>query len=225
MRRFGMGALTLFVAAPVLANTTFSDGTFKDPDWTSYTMFDTTPGSAAVATYSQMLTGGAPDEYRSVTHTWEITGPGVSIGFGNLRNGAGWNPSTQGAISSINYTFSAATFSAPYVNAIAYGIAIRQGGVWYTGGGVGVLADGQWHDFAGTLTQSSFVDATGTFNPDFSAGGAALEFGFYTGNGGSGISFIDTATGGVDNWSVEIVPAPGVATLLAGTLGLARRRR
>jgi hypothetical protein len=64
-------------------------------------------------------------------------------------------------------------------------------------------------------------------NPDFSASGGIMQFGFWRGASSGNFVGTDFRDAGIDNWHVEIVPTPGSASLLltAGLVGAKRRRR
>jgi len=77
------------------------------------------------------------------------------------------------------------------------------------------------------------IDSSGSFfplqNPDFSATGGVMTFGFWRGNSsGTQSTGAFDSRAGIDNWSVIINPVPGPGVMaLAGVGGLfvARRRR
>ena len=216
-------------ASPAMAAFTFFDGTFKDPDWVLSTITNTN-GSTSSSQGFQVASGGNGGSYRSVTHQMEVSGQYALVLSVHMSNGAFWDPSTQGAITSINYSED----SRNSVGAMGTGLAISQGGNVYVLRQPGLLYTfGNW----GTNTRNGIlaadmyrIDASGNFfsnqNPDFSASGGTMQFGFWRGNGsgttGAGSFSYDTA---IDNWGVEIViPSPG-AFALVGMAGLIVSRR
>ena len=152
--------------------------------------------------------------------------------FGNyLRDGAIYDPSTQGAIDGIDFSWDV------FVEHVAGGgIVLRQGGVfyyslkqqlsspfpmfWETVVGTGVGATGF---LACEGLYGPICTGTGTGNPDFSNSGGPIEFGFFQAVsilGGSSTTSV-TFTSRIDNWSVTVnsVPEPGsTALVLAGVL-------
>ena len=88
-----------------------------------------------------------------------------------------------------------------------------------------------WHTFNHPgLTESDFVDSASQ-NPDFSAGGAPMQWGFATSSERASAAAIDTGSF-ADNWMVTInhsppVPEPAssalVAIAFAVTCGVRRR--
>ena len=205
----------------------FSDQTFDDSDWTAI-LGCTTPGQNCSFNASQQLTGGNPDEFRSVQH--DFTGAG-SIGVRHFANFASYNPSA-GAITSIDFSFDAAFLSSnpSSFNAVSYQFVIRQDGLVYepfgvfSGGSVGpglppFSSPGEWVSYGATgATESDFV-ASGmpNNNPDFSSSGSIIEFGYLTSNS-SGFSNSKQTVSGIDNWSVTVNAVPEPLTILgAGT--------
>ena len=75
-----------------------------------------------------------------------------------------------------------------------------------------------------TLTEESFT--RGDIGPDFSENGSPIQFGYFRSN--SAFSTNYSITGGVDNWTVNVVAVPEPATLLIFALGsiyLNRKKR
>ena len=79
-------------------------------------------------------------------------------------------------------------------------------------------------------TDLFLIDSLGNFdpsrNPDFTASGGEMQFGFWRANGsGTSASGTFNYETGIDNWSVTlVVPSPG-ALALVGLAGLIGRRR
>lgn len=238
--RLGVATIALSTLAGLATNAhavTFFDGIFNDPDW-SLTVFNNATGVGSTSSGLQFLAGGNPNEYRRVRNQLLVQPPGNGsvIGF-HMRAGAFYNPSTQGAITSIDYSEDSINFVPTAIvpgNGQGTGLAILQGGVFYRQQNpilvMPFVTHSNW-----TLNQSlgllaaDFAEVTPAgvvlpfSNPDFSVSGAVMQFGFWRGNSGNGGYNTDC---GIDNWHVNIVPAPGAAALLGlGGLLVARRRR
>lgn len=225
------GLVALAVAATIApaAVVGFSDGTFNDTDWTTVTIQDTTPGSAATGASGQSVSDGSPAPYRHTTHSWDTTHSGVSIFFAHLAPAFIYAPAVHGPVTSLDYSFDYKAFSAPYVGAVGVNLVILQDGNYYTRPSYAAVPGNPWTHAAHTsLIASDFTLFGGTGNPDFSASGAPLTFGYFTGNGGSGIAAHLVATAGIDNFAVALntVPEPSALAIAAGLVpALVRRRR
>ena len=194
----------------------FSENTFNNSDWdlTVRTFFG---GGATSAT--QVNTGGNPGAYRRVT-TVVNTGtanPGGVFGF-HRRIGAVYDPGTQGAIASVDYSEDARMFSGGGLGQ-ATGPAIRQNGTIYLVRGLHSpdfawvykeLNDLQQDDFDELLTTGmnqggGLVLTDDTRHPDFSVEGALIEIGFYRFNS-TCANAPYSIVGGIDNWQFAITP-------------------
>jgi hypothetical protein len=237
-RILARAALTLVFAAVVgsaQASTMFFDGVFNNSDW-SLTVVTNATGIGSTAQGFQVPTGGNPNEYREIRHQLIVTGPpynGAVFSF-HLNNNAFYTPSTQGAISYIDYSEDDINFVDQPGDGQSAGLLILQNGnyyrqqnpllvmpysgysSWTTNPAPGLLAA----DFAEVTLAGVVIPSS---NPDFSATGSIMQLGFHRGN--SGNSGYETDCG-IDNWSVNIVPEPASACLLAvgGLLAVARRR-
>lgn len=208
-----LAALGLGSAASA-TTVTFTDGTFTDSDWSATKIVDTTAGATASFVAGQVATGGNPGEYRQVQHTFDA---GI-IAVGHLKSGAIYDPSITGAIESIAYSYDLIHLNPPPAQAVAYGIALLQDGAWYRTAFDTIFPE-TWTGFGtGGLTAASFVLAAGSgpANPDFSATGAAMTFGYASFNNNTGGSPDLVRLSGIDNWQVAIttVPLPPAAWLL-----------
>ncbi len=208
-RRFAVLAATLallptLASAALAQTTTFTDGTFLNADWSVTTEVLNLGGTVSA---SQIASGGSPGTYRRIINTLaSAIGQGFSntvFGF-HARAGALYNPLVSGAITSIDYSESSIRLAAGQQ---ACALALIQGGVIYYGPGfLNPATLNVWAPTTQTgLVASSFdALAPGVQNPDFSAAGGPIQFGFSRGNstsvGGAG----STLTGGIDNWSVAV---------------------
>lgn len=210
---------------PAARAVSYFDGVFNDSDWTATKILDTTGGSASFVA-GQVAAGGNPNEYRQVMHTY---GFGAII-VGHLRNGATVDPASCGGIQSVDFSFDAINIDPPFNFGVAFSPLIYQGGQYYEYfPRPGVFANA-WTNFsfAGLVaTDFTLVGSEGAgSNPDFSASGGIMQFGYESGNSNPTPGTVATRTGGIDNWHVDVtcVPEPASLALLAIGALLTRRR-
>ncbi len=226
---------TLAFVSSANAVTSFFDGIFNNSDWTLTTITNAS-GAGSTAQGLQFLAGGNPNEYRRIRHQL-IVGPAGNgaVHSIHLNNTAFYTPSSQGAITSINYSEDSINFLPTQGgNGQGTGLAILQNGKYYEmrnptlvmpasgftnwapNAAPGTIASDYWEvTLAGVLNSSS--------NPDFSITGTVMQLGFWRGN--SANQNINTDCG-IDNWHVDIIPTPGSLALLGlGGLAAVRRRR
>src|SRR5687768_1474317 len=92
---------TRVVSADVVS---FTDGTFLNSDWT---VTDVALGNGGSQTGTQQLVGGNPGEFRLISSSVNIADAaagGSSIFSFHGRSGALFDPATQGAINTIDYS-------------------------------------------------------------------------------------------------------------------------
>lgn len=230
--------LSLILCQAVHAGSTvIFDGTFTDTDWT-ITKF--TEGNGGTAQGYQVLTGGSPDEYRRTINSLKDApqiGPSVVEAF-HKYSGLSYDPQTQGAIVSIDYSEDTIMFEGyetyPRTNT---GPALWQNGQIYFAWGLEAFQTSWTTQSLMSLQEDDFGKHwSSSEHPDFSESGGIIEFGFYrfsaVPNSGGFISGYDF-NGGIDNWSVtansaQVIPAPGA--ILLGSIGVAlvgwlKRRR
>lgn len=194
----------MFVFPVQAAPVTFLDGTFNDTDWSASVIFENGPPVSFTA--QQVSTAGNPDEYRRLQHSYG--GPGNII-TAHLRDGALYDPGSQGAILNVVFSFDLILFDGGASNAVAYGGTIFQNNAHYNGGyEITPLSNdlNRWQsDYNLTLLASDFslISGTGSTNPDFSSGGSPIQFGYFAGNG-TGLNFPTSTESGIDNWSAVI---------------------
>lgn len=214
------------IATPAGAATiTLSDQVFDDADWTIATL---ELGGGGIVNASQALTGGNLGEYRNVVNE-VVNGPGTIRGF-HLNTTAVYDPSTQGAIASLDYYEDSIMFDG-FGQGQASAAALFQDGIYYYSTRR-VLAN-QLNSWTSqsilSLTALEFTDGN-LATPDFSSSGGLITFGFARSNSipGAGGYIIDA---GIDNWAVSIntvnpVPVPAALWLFGTALfGLAGLRR
>lgn len=219
--------LSLAAAAPAGAQTVIQDGTFQDDNWSVTKVSDTSaiPSLSSVIG-AQQEPGGNPGSYRLVVHNWH--GPG-GVGFAHLFSPQEYRPVDQGALTSVRYDFDMIILNAGSSATVLYAPLLTQGGKYFVKlPGATPTTTGAWlsQSFAG-LAASDFSEVGGASTPDFSATGAPIRFGFYTGNG-TAFSEQSITTSGIDNWKVTLteadpretpaVPEPSAFLLLLPTL-------
>lgn len=228
----------LVSASSTLAAASFFDGVFNNSDWTLSTITNAA-GAGSITQGFQVPTGGNPSQYRIVRNNLQISAVNSLVVGVHINVTASYTPSSQGAITFINYSEDSKNFSSQGGNGQGTGLAIIQGGNtyiqrnpilsmpfsgfsnWAPNAAPGLVASDLWQ-----------IDNAGNFfpgnNPDFSATGTVMQLGFYRGNSSGTLSSGTFNTEcGIDNWSVQIVPAPGAAALLGtgGFMAMRRRRR
>ena len=190
----------------------FVDTEFSPGDWTAIVLDDEDGVFSFLE--SQVGGGGNPGAYRQfvhVTSTGDGANDGPDVVLGHLRNGATWDPGTQGAVERISCGLDGRVFSTTTSgDAIAFRILLRQSGTVFVGPvGVVLLANGWLTISQPDLDASDFENLEswtvgGSIeNPDFSGEGDVMEFGFVTANGTTQFEAMHNI-GGVDNWFVSI---------------------
>lgn len=211
-------ALAASAAGPLAparaANRVFSDTEFDEADWTKVVSgYNDSGQSDGFVTHT--ATGGDPGAYFAVQ---TLLGPAgaqpASVYAGFMRNGATYDPSTDGAIGTIDWDETAKNFSTGGPGQRA-GPALVQGGVLYVGEFTSspiFVPELVWTvKSRHGLTAADFTIPGTNTHPDFSASGAPITFGFFRAN--SGLTFQGTTYGpvvGIDNWRIEIDPAPSL---------------
>jgi hypothetical protein len=208
--------LAIFIAVTArAADITFSDGTFTPGNWT-VTIFGT--GTVDV---SQQLSGGNPGAFRQITNNVD----GIMWGY-HMNNSATYNPSTQGAILSIDYAEDSIVLAGG--GNFGAGPALMQGGRVFAR--PFAFSNSTWtHRTLTGMDEDNFVHwhgEPGGALPNFSATGGPITFGFWNGNADGTYSM----TTAIDNWSMTLhtksVPEPAVLAAAAfAAMALLRRRR
>jgi hypothetical protein len=192
------------------AAVTFTDGTFTNADWTVTT--DTDANGTGTSSGAQLATGGNPGEFRQVSVVVQPAQIGAVfstvVGY-HQKTSAVYNPATQGAIVSVDYSEDAMNISG---GGQATGVALRQNGVIYAGPTL-ITSGSGWLGYPQSgLSANQFNDIdnfqSGGLHPDFSATGAPITFGFFR---AQSARFNSTSMVGIDNWSVTVnqIPEPG----------------
>jgi hypothetical protein len=218
MKRFVLGFLLLACAETARADLILFDGTFNNSDWSAALLQNA--GGTASFTAGQVPTGGNPGAYREVHHTYG----GGNITVTHTYTPVTYDPATQGAIGSIDYSWDLWQDS-PSVGPgaqVAYRVMVKQGGVFFGSEPQDLINNNAtWRHFFRTgLVATDFerIVGPGPNNPDFSAAGGVLQFGYMSRNTNP-IGGTSMRTSGVDNWSMTVhqataaVPEPAALTL------------
>ena len=224
-----MWALTVQIYSQVI---TFSDGIFANSDWTGTKIVDTTTGAAATFSATQLTLGGNPDEYRRVTHNYNVGL--IVVAHLSLFN---IDPAAC-PIDSIDASYDLRHFNPPAGQAVAFSFLLLQNGTYYRSSLDNAFND-VWTDFThNDLTANDFfainlaTGIAGPGHPNFSSAGDPIQFGYASHNSSPG-STVNTRTAGVDNYSVAVqcVPEPGtcvvgfaLCSVIAATRARSRRR-
>jgi len=223
-------AMLFAPAALVEAGTvSFFDGTFNNADWNNTEILN--PGGDASFTAFQVGSGGDPGSFQETDQTFNQTPIDVS----HLNPGFTYNPSVQGALTSIDVDYDLIEFSPLHGIEVVYSILLFQNGTYYSPpGGFNNLNQSSWTNFSHTgLTASDFdrdfdgftLPGLGPTNPNFSSTGGPIEFGFASGNTPLASPALTTTSSGIDNLSITLnntqpVPEPTSAMLLTGGLAV-----
>jgi hypothetical protein len=217
----GFGLMTtprVASAVPVV----FSDGTFLDGEWTTTVLPSGLGGSGSAG---QAATGGNPGAFReiSITLVMPTSTTGARVDVVSIKPSAVYDPGTQAAIASIDYSEDAILLSGGG-NGHALTLALEQAGVIYAGIPRLVSPDSAWtaKSLPGLVAADFVAISGGVGTPDFSASGAPIAFGFWRAFSSPPGSNGGTRVGGIDNWMVAVqpVPEPGSALLVGLGLGL-----
>ncbi len=222
------------VATQAASAAVYFDGIFNDSDWTLTSITNAT-GVGSFGAAFQMPVGGNPNEYRIIRHNLVVSDPGNGAYTGvHIKPTATYDPGSQGAISYIDYSEDSINFLSQVGNGQGSGLAIYQGGKYYIQRNpILVMPYSGFSSWAANIANGLLatdlyeIDNTGFINsgsnPDFSASGGVMQLGFWRGNSGNGSYNTEC---GIDNWNVNIVPAPGALALVGmGGLLASRRRR
>ena len=212
-----VASLMLFAQLPAKASVIFSDTEFQNSDWVAQKLGDNTPGMTGTFSASQSVGTGNPAPSRFVNLTFTADGTssqGMSVWHNRPTDV--YDPSTQGAISSVDVTIAGQGDHSMQP-------VILQGGFFYEAVPTTFPNTPTFTShFASGLVATDFTRvlcAVCPFNPDFSGAGGAIIFGITTAGStlGAGTAF---RQGFIDNWGVTIRQAAVTGSLEPGTLAL-----
>ncbi|MBL8212882.1 MAG: hypothetical protein JNK87_19360 [Bryobacterales bacterium] len=210
--------------------TVFTDGTFTPADWQSATFV--AQGTTSMA-FDQVAAGN-PEPGRRMTFSVTSVDAGATV---INRSGAvnvvfSYDPSVQGAIQGIVVSFDLAVLTSTFPGARSGGYTpmLVQGGIAYAMSGGASAGSTAWVGFTRSSTDASQW-VGGGFNPDFSASGGVIRFGYQTTFTLSCDLQVNcgpaTVTSALDNYRVAIesvpvtnagIPEPSTLALSGGAL-------
>jgi len=207
-----------------------ADVTFSQSDWTTL-VGDTQValGPSANNAWTVEPTGGDTGSWVQFSENLSSATP-LDVSTGLLTNAWVYNPATQGQIFSINY--SADVFGVSGISPVAVQPFLFQSGNYYFSISGTTAAAGSWQFSSATgQTAADFFEINPTSgvseaaNPNFSAGGAPITFGYVM-----ALSVVTGASEGYDNINIRVVnsvPEPASFMPLGAGIGLIvlRRRR
>ena len=221
-----MALAAMLTLTPIThAAVVFSDGEFNLDNWDTTKLYKGSGGSISL---SQQTTGGIPGEFVQINH---VLNPDSALYGTYIRSGAAYNPATDGAIVSIDFSINYKNFQTSAAG-VGFGIALIQDEqIYYDFRSLSGTVTGWQLDQKYNLQVENFgllVDTGNLYvsdfnqNPDFGPTGSMLEFGFFTYRSGSTNQNV-----GFDNWMVSIEPVPEPTTFALLTLGglLFKKRR
>ena len=160
-----------------------------------------TPSSATAAPPPppKVKKGGSPGAYRLITDT--VFDASIFYVF-NANKKAIFNPATQGAITSINYSELNKLVSG-FGQGQATAPALEQNGIIYLAINSGLTTpQSTWKKVSlSNLTAADFVTVDTGEHPDFSQSAAPIQFGFTRGNSAT---FSYTISAAIDSWKLKV---------------------
>lgn len=193
--------LTVFTLGNT-ARAQYFDGTFNNSVWSWTPLPPPASTLGSTTTSAQITSGGNPAPSRTTSHSLV---PG-HIQVAHINSNAVYDPSVQGAITSLSYSYDLRHYSAAAAGAgVDFSIAIYQNGSYYRSVPSNTVYTNVWQPFSGSgLSASSFIRVYGDSpneNPDFSCNGSKMQLGYLTAN----TSTTQTSRrAGIDNWKINI---------------------
>jgi hypothetical protein len=211
------GGSPLPTPTPSTSPLVFTDQTFAPGDWptgaTEIIVVGPTGGSGSA---SQQTGGGNSGAYREVVASKNGTagtGQSGATWVFSFKPAATYNPTQQGAVTSIDFAVDAMQFVQADVSGGSVALALPQGGTRYyaphpqsPGGGQLAVPERSWTRKARTgLMQSDFRDNDQTGRAlNFSASGGPITLGFVYWVSTPIDGALSARTAGFDNWTVTV---------------------
>lgn len=190
------------VSSRVIAGAGYNDGDFTTYTWTAVEIQDTTDGQTGGFTAGEVSTGGvAGGAYRSNYFSFVSSGSPLNQGIlvGNTNSAMVYSPAISGPINSITFSIAASLLSASSMNtglllpqdshaepknkaplSVQVALLLLQNGLYYTNQlqtplGFGFPIKEFAPQLASDFTQVGSLEPA---NPDFTASGAPIQFGY-----------------------------------------------
>jgi len=202
---------TTVATSAAASNEIIEDDVFAELDWSLIELRDDTLDDSAGFIGVQQSTGGNPTEHRFVANSWTHDGTdSVSVVGGHLRATAEYQPTAQGEVGTVEWSFDVRTNATTYQteSLLLFVPVLLQNDAYYAASGGGEATD-LWTSFAsGELVAEDFTryagDPLAPAIPDFTNLGAPLTFGFATSVGPHALAGSYSTEGGLDNFRVAV---------------------
>ncbi len=222
-------ALLAITAVSAQAAVVIADTNMFDADYTGLTLFNALNASSPASAFS--ASGGNTGNHRVLTAT--LGSPGFA--YVSERNTITYDPSSSGAITNISFTIDA--YSIPAGAQIGF-LVHQNGGTYYHVGHYSVTGSYTADSLPVTSVSQFNLNFVSGNNPDFSASGAPIQFGYFmsisnfSATGATPAVHLDNfcvaVNGGSCQAALTAVPEPGTFGLIGAALvavGAYRRRR
>jgi hypothetical protein len=223
MRLARIITITTLVLAPASASVITSDNTFITTEWSGVLAVQTiVPSNPSAIT---ILTGGAPGPFRQLGLIRLVDLPSNRT-IADIRLTGTYNPGSQGPLVGLGY-YADFRVQSSFAMTGTWGFALRQNNTVFLNNTLFNTAPGWTPTTILNQSATDFVNPVSLANPDFTASGAQMDFGFFL-HGISGGAFNAAFNIGMDNFCVwdqnsgntcagAVAPEPGTMAL-AGLL-------
>ena len=198
------------LAVSSMPSVVFQDAEFLPADWATSSIASPAQ-NGPTNSEERATTGGNPDAFRRMTYT--LTAGPSSLRVFNASQASSYDPSSQGAIYTIDFTEDCiVASSSPSIGSVDSKLLIQQGARKYTTGPTIACSTPAWLHVATwpSLSVANFVlvdgpaCGAGESCPDFSASGAPLQFGYIRDARQAASAPAASIVHGIDNWKVTV---------------------
>jgi hypothetical protein len=192
--------VTFNPAPPPSGPPTLEDDFTSGAQWTT-TVVRSTGNPVDPQAAGTVANGGNPGGYRSMTHSFKAAG---DIFVDHLFTGGTYNPSQQGAITTLDYSEDRIILGAPFAGAgvASWFILVQNNQTFERASSPNVFANTGWQSATLTgLRASDFAPGPG---PNFSSTGGPIQFGYRRANTNDSPTAQYVLTHGIDNWKVVV---------------------
>ena len=208
----GSGGASAFalsrLAVSSMPGIVFQDGEFQPAGWLVAAVADPVQ-NGPTHSEERVASGGNPNAYRRMVHA--MPAGTSSLNVFHASQAASYDPAALGAIHAIDYAEDCSRPSTSTFTAVTSSLLLEQGGRRYFSTASRSCSSSAWSVAAlSSLAAADFtlVDGpactAGESCPDFSAGAAALRFGFGRRSVASASSAAGSIEHGIDNWQVTV---------------------